>query len=317
MKTGTKAGLMGLLAGAVGMGGAAALGNYFYEQAMIPRLHDPSKDTDPEHPIYQGRMWVHARRNRRDVWANAVDGLRLHGSVIRCADPACHRWVICIHGYGNTSEFMGVYARHYVEHGWNVLLPDLRGHGESQGDYVGFGWDDRLDMVAWVSRILRKDPKAEIVLHGVSMGGTTALLTAGGALPPNVKAVVSDCAYTTAMEILRHQFERGGYGPKGLSGPAMTALRSTVRRRLHFDLKHADAVNAVRRSKVPTIFIHGTTDDFVPAAMMAELYENAKCPKEFLWVPEAGHCRAVAVDPELYWNAVDSFLTRTLAGDVK
>ena len=311
MKKGAKVGLLGLLAGAAGMGSLAAAGNYFYELAMIPKRHDPTADTDPSDPIYQGRLWLRGQKNRRDVYVTSVDGLKLHASVIRGADPNGHRWVIGIHGYSDSSDCMGVYARHYVEQGWNVLLPDLRGHGSSQGDYVGYGWDDRLDIVAWVSRLIHRDPKSVIALHGISMGAATALMTTGGPLPANVKAVVSDCAYTSALAIMRHVFEHNG-SSRGPAGPALTALRSTTKRRAKFDLKHADALTAVRRSKTPTLFIHGVNDDFVPASMMADLYEAAKCPKEFLWMPQAGHARSVAADPALYWATVDDFLQQTL-----
>ena len=47
--------------------------------------------------------------------------------------------------------------------------------------------------------------------------------------------------------------------------------------------------------------------------MMAELYEHARCPKEFLWVPKAGHARSAVVAPELYWATVDDWLDRTLS----
>lgn len=314
MKKGTKAGLIGLLAGALGVGGAAAMGNHLYELAMTPKVHDPALD-DPEDPIAQGRCWLREHQRRRDVFITAVDGLRLHGSVLRQSAPECRRWALCIHGYAGTSESMGLYARHYFEDGWNVIVPDLRGHGGSEGNYVGYGWDDRLDMVAWISRIMHRDPAARIVLHGVSMGGATALLTAGGALPNSVKAVVSDCAYTSALAIMRHVFQRSG-GGIAPAGPALSTLRTTAKRRAHFDLKNADPLKAVGRSKTPTLFIHGVSDDFVPATMMADLYESAKCPKEFLWVPRADHARSAAVDPELYWNTVDSFLRRALAGEL-
>lgn len=304
--------LGGLAAGAIGVGGAAALGNYAYELAMTPKVHDPAKDTDPDDPILQGRHWLRDHPNRRDTSITAVDGLTLHAHLLRSATPNCHNWVICIHGYGNCAEFTGIYARHYAEMGWNVLLPDLRGHGKSEGDYVGFGWDDRLDVVAWCSRIIHRDPQARIVLHGVSMGAATALITAGGPLPPNVKGIISDCSYTSALDILRHLYQSAPnlHGP---SGPALNALRATARRRAKYDPVKADALAAVRRSHTPTLFIHGVADDFVPAAMMAELYENARCPKEFLWMPKAGHARSVAVDPELYWSTVDDWLERLLA----
>lgn len=311
MKKGVRAGLIGVLAGAAGMGGAAALGNYLFELTMKPRVHDPARDTDPDDPIAQGRRWVREHPGRREVWIASVDGLRLHGVVLRSPRADCRRWAVCVHGWQDSHEAMGVYARHYRDElGWNVLLPDLRGHGGSEGTYVGYGWDDRLDLVSWVARIMRRDPRAEIVLHGVSMGAAAVLMTTGGALPGSVKAAVSDCSYTSALGIMRHIYENSGM--KGPAGPALGAVRAMARRRLRFDLKNADAVRAVGRSKTPTLFIHGVRDDFVPATMMADLYGSAACPKEFLWVPEADHAQSVRVDPALYWGTTDDFLSRVL-----
>lgn len=309
MKKSVKAGLIGLLAGAAGMGGAAAVGNYFYEMSMVPRTHDPAEDEGKTDPCTQGRAWVREHPARRDVFLTSVDGLRLHGVALR--QKASHRWALCVHGYHDDLSSMGVCARHYYEDlGWNVVLPDLRGHGDSEGTYVGYGWDDRLDMVAWIAKIMRRDAQAEIVLHGVSMGAATVLLTAGGALPDSVKAVVSDCAYTSALAIMRHVYQMDG--GKGPIRPALAALRATVKRRNKFDLKNAAPLRAVGTSKTPTLFIHGVNDDFVPASMMAELYQAARCPKDFLWVPKAGHAESFNVDPKLYWDTADEFLGRYL-----
>lgn len=312
MKKGTKAGLISLLAGAAGMGGAAAVGNIFYEMSMVPKTRDPAEDEGKTDIITLGRKWLRECPARRDVLITSVDGLRLHGVALRQYEKVSHRWAVCVHGYHDTHESMGVYARHYFEDlGWNVVLPDLRGHGGSEGTYVGFGWDDRLDLVAWISRIMRRDARAEIVLHGVSMGAATVLMTTGGALPGSVKAAVSDCSYTSALAIMRHVYQRGG--GKGPVGPALSALRATVKRRDRFDLKNVNVLRAVRCSKTPTLFIHGVNDDFVPATMMAELYEAAQCPKDFLWVPKAGHAESVSVDTKLYWDTVDEFVCRRMS----
>lgn len=309
MKKGLKAGLIGLAAGAAGMGGAAAVGNYFYEMSMVPRRHDPAGDEGKTDPCTLGRVWLREHPARREVFITSVDGLRLHGTALR--QGTSHRWALCVHGYHDDLGSMAVCARHYYEDlGWNAVLPDLRGHGGSEGSYVGYGWDDRLDLVAWISRIMRRDAQAEIVLHGVSMGAATVLLTTGGALPGSVKAAVSDCSYTSALAIMRHVYQRGG--GRGPVGPALSALRATVRRRDRFDLKNADVLRAVRCSKTPTLFIHGVSDDFVPATMMAELYEAARCPKDFLWVPKAGHAESVSVDTKLYWDTVDGFVCRLM-----
>ena len=308
MKKQVKLGLVGLAAGMVGVGvSGAALGNHLYDLVIKP----PKRELPPDDVRKPGRDWLKTHSGRREITIHAVDGLQLHACVLY-AVPDRHDWVVCIHGYGETGDWAGHFAHHHTEQGRNVLIPDLRGHGLSEGDYVGFGWDDRLDIVAWCAWITRRDPQARIVLHGVSMGAATALMTAGGPLSENVKGIISDCAYTNASAILRHIYQRhlnGNYGP---ATAALGALRSAVRRRAKYDLRKADAVAAVRVSKTPTLFIHGVADDLVPASMMAELYENARCPKEFLWVPKAGHARSDLVNPELYWNTVEDWLNRLL-----
>lgn len=76
-------------------------------------------------------------------------------------------------------------------------MPDARGHGRSEGDYIGFGWDERKDYLQWIDRVIKNDPASEIVLHGVSMGGATVMMTSGEKLPENVKAFIEDCGYSS------------------------------------------------------------------------------------------------------------------------
>ena len=69
-------------------------------------------------------------------------------------------------------------------------------------------------------------------------------------------------------------------------------------------------IEAVEHSLVPILFIHGTHDGFVPFEMQEMLYNAAKCEKELVAIDGAGHVMSHEVDPERYWNAVDSFLVR-------
>ncbi|MDY0393368.1 alpha/beta hydrolase [Virgibacillus halophilus] len=64
--------------------------------------------------------------------------------------------VILVHGFRNTGDDMGKYAKLYHDMGFSVLLPDARGHGKSAGDYIGYGWHDRLDIKDWVSLMIKK-----------------------------------------------------------------------------------------------------------------------------------------------------------------
>jgi len=311
MKRPFKLGLAGLLTGAGLAGGLAALGGALYKAAMVPSPRDEAGDVnDP--PLYQeGRKWAARGRGFRTAEITSVDGLELWAAVVPAAEET-HRWAICVHGFSDDHTSMGVFGKYYHEKGWNVLLPDQRGFGKSRGEYIGWGYDERLDLVGWIAWVTRRDPQAEIVLHGVSMGAATVLMATGGVLPENVRAAVSDCSYSDIESEMRHVFGVVKLGSEKLAGaPAGAAfrlLRRTARRRTGMDLKNAAPVRAVEQSVTPTLFIHGADDAFVPPAMMRKLFRAARCPKSFLWVPGAGHAVEAAVAPDLYWNSVDTFL---------
>ena len=159
--------LLGLAAaGAGAAGGVAAVGNHLYTRVMTPQKREPDYQ-DPNETQREGRAWARKAEGFRSATIQALDGLILWAAVVP-ADQDTHRWAICVHGYHDTHEAMGAIGLHYHQEGWNVLMPDQRGHGESEGDYVGWGYDERLDLVGWINYILRRDPDAEILLHGVS-----------------------------------------------------------------------------------------------------------------------------------------------------
>ena len=88
-------------------------------------------------------------------------------------------------------------AQVYYKKGYNVLVPDLRGHGRSEGQLIGLGWLDRLDLLQWIETVLEQDPEAEILLHGCSIGGASALMASGEKLPAQVKLIIADSSFTS------------------------------------------------------------------------------------------------------------------------
>ena len=140
------------------------------------------------------------KAEREDVEIVSDDGLRLVGEIFPAPEDS-HHWVIAVHGYTGRRQHMYAYGAYYAERGYHVLTPDLRAHGESEGRYIGMGWLDRKDILKWIGLILDRDNAAEIVLHGVSMGGGTVMMTAGEDLPENVVAVVDDCGYTSVWDV--------------------------------------------------------------------------------------------------------------------
>ncbi len=202
---------------------------------------------------------------------------------------------------------MYAYAKYYHEAlGFNVLMPDARGHGKSEGDYIGFGWHERKDTAQWIDYVLdRNGTDNEIALHGVSMGSATVLMTSGEDLPEQVKTVIADCGYTSALDILSYQLG------EMYSLPSFPLIQSTsllTKIRAGFSFAEASALEQVKKTSLPIFFIHGKEDAFVPVEMVYELYEAANGEKELYIVPDAEHGNAYDADPETYENKVKEFL---------
>ena len=290
-------------------GGAYAFGNYIYQISTVPKQHtddDDGRDFSPV--ITKGRRFVRNHERRQDMYINSMDQLRLHASYIPAKDES-HRYVILIHGIWDNHEANGVYAEHYLEKGINCLLPDLRGFGQSEGKYIGYGYDDRLDIMEWIYWIIKRDPEAKIILHGMSMGAATTLMTTGEKLPENVKGAIADSAYST----LKEQFAATYKSFKGSFVPVPIALglaRLLILLRAGYDINKVRPIDAVQKSSTPTLFMHGDNDVFIDPHMCSRLYEAAECPKQFCMILGAGHIEGVVKDPTNYWNKIASFLMK-------
>ena len=227
-----------------------------------------------------------------------------------------HVWVLVLHGYTGWKEEMYPFACWYHGEGYHVIVPDLRCQGESEGDFIGMGWTDHYDCMLWIDHILTQDENALIIIHGQSMGAATALMITGEEdLPDNIIAVVSDCAYTDAYSMFGEKIKEWFYLP---AFPLVDSACVALRLRGGYDLKDASAINAVARSSVPTLFIHGEDDAMINVQMTRDLYDAAACPKELLIVEGAGHAQAQDKEPEVYYGTVREFLQEAmrLAGEI-
>lgn len=222
-------------------------------------------------------------------------------------NPNSQKWVIVLHGYGYNGRMMYYVARRFYKKGYNVLVPDLRGHGISGGNYVGMGWHDRLDLIKWIKQIIKIDKNAKIVLYGVSMGASTILMASGEKLPKNVKCIISDCAFTSAYEVFNHQLRKSKKVPVF---PFLDIMNILCKIKNRYSLKQASAIKQLKKNKLPIFFIHGAIDDFVPTHMVFDLYKRANCEKELMIVNNAGHTVSEIVERKIYWRRVTLFLDK-------
>lgn len=295
-------------------------GNYFYELALNPNSdkgvvfsasHNEIKREDETPEKIQAKLeleeWI-TTSVFDDVYIQSYDNLKLRGSMVQ-QEEATNRWAIVYHGYGGYGMQMVSSAKHFADMGFNLLIPDARGLGESEGDYIGMGWHERKDALRWIDMILDQDSEAEIVLYGVSMGGATVMMISGEELPSNVKAIVEDCGYTSVWDEFAYQLKEVFNLP---TFPFMNFASAVTKIRADYTLGEASAVKQVAKSVTPIMFIHGDNDTFVPSFMIDEVYEAATCPKEKLVVEGAGHGMAASIAGKEYWNKVESFINQYL-----
>lgn len=285
-----------------------AAGNYFYSYAVVPAkkdfLADGSKKKSTE--LISAENWFNDKNNRSDWQLTATDGLKLSAYYLP-AEKDQHKTAIIAHGYMGQASDMPQYAKIYHDLGYNVLMPDARGHGKSEGDYIGFGWHERKDYLQWIDRVIKKDPQSEIVLHGVSMGGATVMMTSGEKLPDNVKAFVEDCGYSSVKGELNYQLKQMFNLP---SFPLIPVTSLVTKIRAGYFFGEADAIKQLNKNKRPMLFIHGDQDDFVPYSMLAEVYAATKGPKEQYVVHGAKHAEALSSDPSMYQKKLTEFIQK-------
>lgn len=289
-------------------GALAFAGNYLFHFALDPRFGGMLGAYDPEGVTLEGdAAWFD--ENSEDRWLTSQDGLKLHGLYL--PREGSHKYAVICHGYGSIPQYGGRFALKFYEMGYNVLAPAARAHERSEGRYTGMGWPERRDIVAWVDTLVERDPQAEIVLFGVSMGGATVMMTAGEAdLSSNVKCAIEDCGYSSVWDEFAGQLDELFGLP---TFPVLDAASLVTRLRAGYGFKEASAVEQLKKTALPVLFIHGEDDTFVPYAMLDVVYDACASPdKERLSVPGAAHGEASWEDPELYWATIAAFLEKRM-----
>lgn len=287
--------------------GEGVAGNYFYNLAINPKASKTLVLGTSTEESVDKFSWLLNESNYKDSYVTSNDDLKLHGYEIENANKS-DVWVITVHGYMGRGYKMSNYAESFYDMGYNVLVPDLRGHGDSEGNYIGMGWNDRQDIIKWINYIIEQHKDAKIILHGVSMGAATVMMTSGEDLPENVKAIVEDCGYTSAWDEFYYQLDN--LFSKLPKNPILFASDLVTKLKAGYGFKEASAIKQVEKSETPMLFIHGDEDTFVPYYMLDEVYEAANVEKEKLVVEGAEHANAASTNPELYWSTISNFINK-------
>lgn len=289
-------------------GGAA----YFYQRTMKRgkakterTIKMAGTDWSQHMDFIQERKKYMLAQYHEDVYQTSKDGLKLHATYF--PGPDTQKIVICFHGYTSDGmhDFIGL-SDYYMRNGYGMLLVDERAHGKSEGTYIGFGCLDRHDALGWIQWVIQEcGPQVQILLHGISMGGSTVLMTSSMELPLQVKGIISECGFTSPKEVFTHVLHTMYHLP---AFPMIQISDYVNRKKAGFGLDECNAAREVHNAKVPILLIHGDGDTFVPCEMCEKIYENCTSPKTRLIIKDAAHAECYYKDTEAYEQALDTFV---------
>lgn len=211
-----------------------------------------------------------------------------------------HTAAIVIHGWRDCAiDFFNIARLYHQQQGFHVLMPDLHAHGLSDGDAVGMGWHERLDILHWMEIAHRQWGADTIVVHGVSMGAATAMNVAGETMPSWLKSIrfIEDCGYTSAWDEFSYELRQEFGLPEF---PLLYTTSLLCKLKYGWSFGEASPLNQIKHSPHPMLFIHGDSDDFVPTYMVYQLYREKPQPKR-LWITKgAKHALSYSDYPEEY-----------------
>lgn len=237
------------------------------------------------------------------VCITSVDGCRLYARYYEVREGAGLQ--IECHGYHGSPirDFCGG-NRIARENGYNTLVIEQRGMLRSGGRAITFGIMERWDVKSWCDyAVERFGADVPIVLSGISMGASAVLMASCLDLPRNVSAIIADCPYSSPLGIIRKVGRDMKLPVRFLTPFVVFAARFFG----GFDLMEASPLEAVAKTDIPILPIHGEDDLFVPYEMGLEL-KRANPSIRFEGFPKAGHGLSYMLDTPRYERIVREFL---------
>jgi uncharacterized protein len=248
----------------------------------------------------------------REVGIQSTDGLELAGWWVPGNDPS--RAVVLVPGIGGDKSDRHVLetAPVYAGAGYGVLMIDLRAQGRSEGERVTMGYEEVRDVqgaLSWLNE--RGFSRDEVVLHGFSMGGATALRAAPQS---GVAAVVEESAYADLPLILRQQL------PKVSGLPSFFTPGIFLMGKLFFGIdpgavRPEEDARRLCEEGVPLLIIHSTDDETTPFEHARRI--KAACPKATLWRIEGYEHVGAYAHPEYRQRLLNFLRTEVFAEETR
>ena len=258
--------------------------------------------------LEQARAWQEAHYDlswydaleKEDYVVTSFDGYALHAQRIR--NPAAtDRYMILSHGYTDNRYGALKYAKIYLHLGFNVIVYDLRGHGQNEPTFCTYSARERKDLLAVIEDArTRCGGITQLGLHGESLGAATSVAVLG--FRPPVDFVVADCGFSNIRDVL----VQGGRLPAFLVDVASACAKL----RFGYGYSQMRPIDSLADNGIPILFIHGAADTFILPAHSEAMSRATRGISEVHLIDGAGHAQSVLTSPAEYRQIVERVIAR-------
>jgi dipeptidyl aminopeptidase/acylaminoacyl peptidase len=264
----------------------AVLAGIVIGEASVKLVHRPLRHRQEADAMARERYHT----SLQEVSIEAADGVELKGWYVHPRDFN-GSVVVALHGITDNREGVAGYGKLFLDHGYAVLLPDARAHGESGGLLATYGVKESDDVHRWVDWIYQHDPPRCVYGLGESYGAAVMLQSL--AAEPRYCAVVAESPFSTAREMSYERISRPlhlePWFGRTLGRPVIASAVLYARLRYGVDLLQPSPLDAVKASRVPILLIHGKNDHNISPRHSIILASAAPDHVQLWLVPGAWH----------------------------
>ncbi len=256
---------------------------------------------EPWKEILLEKMKDFRSRSCREVHLSAQDRTDLCANLY----PGGEKIAILFHGYNSTpvNNFSAI-ATAFLDEGWSVLTPFMRGHSKSKGRTT-IGLKEASDVISWANWVNDHVQCTDIIVYGISMGGAAIHLASADAWPEKVRVLVTESGYFSVERQMKG-LTKMKWLPKFLLVPVMGLFARAL---LKIDIR-TDGLACLRRAKVPMCFIAGLKDESVAPDIVETAWRACGAEKAFLKAENAPHTMAFIAGGEPLQTALFNFINQ-------